>query len=264
MASPQPERTASYYNQQPAGVVRSRSRGSSVSSFGRRSSAAASRASSVPAATAAEAETQLGQMAQALALIRGTSIRDGPPPYGGAAFALLRRGTYLIKYGRTGQPHERWFAVRMPYEKGTGRYEPYLTWALHADSAAYNERLHLAHLCEVRPGTTGVPNFERHLVDPTRIRGPYVGSQRSIVPTQFAFTLIFQSPMSVRTVDVLALDDQTFRCWMLVAGYLAAVNAAGAAASGANGYDAEMLAPDTPRSAAQNSATASFVEPAAA
>ena len=57
--------------------------------------------------------------------------------------------------------------------------------------------------------------------------------------------MFFQSTTSARSVDVLALDEQTFRCWKMVADFFAQINTAQGVRPP---LDAESLAPDTPRS----------------
>ena len=194
-------------------------------------------------------------VARFLAHIRSIPSDMVPPAsqYVEAAFKLLTRGTYLIKYGRQGFPHERFFAVRMvPDERQyNGRTQPYLVWAVHGDSAVFKEKVHLGHLRGVTKGVAS-EGFTRSLVSPDIIDGPHVGQKKCTLPTTFAFSLIFKSSHAVRTVDLLALDDQTFRCWHLVFSYLAAVNnlddggAGGSTSGGADGVESLAPDPDSP------------------
>eukprot|EP00388_Colpodella_angusta_P047304 GDKK01072328.1.p1 GENE.GDKK01072328.1~~GDKK01072328.1.p1 ORF type:complete len:293 (+),score=-8.16 GDKK01072328.1:165-1043(+) len=194
-------------------------------------------------------DLDVADVAGYLAAMRQTSSQS-VPPQARAAFKLLTRGTYLVKYGRQGSPHERFFALRMIPDEVTGRTHPYLVWATHADSAAFNTRLHLSYLVQALAGTQ-TTNFTRLMTGPKHIEGPHVGDRKSTLPTTYAMTFIFQSAHTRRSVDVLALDDQTFRCWMIVLTYFASIN------SGAGAHEVpeevDTLAPDTPRSQSQAS-----------
>ena len=155
---------------------------------------------------------------------RGLS-RGGPrePAYGNAAFELLQRGTYLVKYGRQGPPHERFVAMRVMPD-AQGRRQQYLVWATHAEAQSIQERLPVSFLVGVTKGPLTL-NFRRHLTGPALLNGPYHGSDRALLPTDFTFSLIFDDGGTIqRTVDLLALDSQTFRCWILVCEYFAAIN----------------------------------------
>ena len=183
------------------------------------------------------------QVASMLARMRGVSPPSAPP-YAADAFVLLNRGTYLIKYPSTGNPHERFVAIRI-IENELGVPHPYFVWALHNESTTVKERIHLSLLNQVERGV-GAEGFARQLMSPTAIRGPYVGSNRAALPTTFAFTLVFRTPTICRLVNLLALDEQTYRCWLLVCDYFAAVNSAPEGAALPEGV--EQMAPDTPRS----------------
>jgi len=214
----------------------------SVSSVGSRRSV-----SSVHTARSLAAETPQGctirEFAGMLARSRGLGSPQAPPAYAAEAFLLLQKGTYLVKYGRGGQPHERWLALRI-MKDDNGRSQPYLMWALHHESATIKDRINLVHLFDVTAGATG-PNFERHFVGPNALRGPHVGAKASTLPTDFALRFHFQSQATNRSIDVLALDDQTCRCWMLVLRYFAAINTS---ANGSAPVDVETLAPESVRS----------------
>jgi hypothetical protein len=189
-----------------------------------------------------DGDEMVTRFAACLAQVRGIERIPEPPAYCGAAMRLLLRGTYLVHYGGR-VPHERYFMLRMLKDE-RGRSQPYFTWSLHQDSSTYTERIHLAHLAGVGRGTSS-PRFQRHHVDPAHLRGPFVGDEPSIVGCKYAFSFVFQSKSANRQVDVLALDDQTFRCWLLVCDYLADVNANAAVDQE---YEAETMAPDTPKS----------------
>ena len=185
----------------------------------------------------------LDQVSDNLLQMRGLSHALPAPDHAREAFALLHRGTYLIKYGRTGKPHERFFALRvMPDE--FQRHHVFLLWALHSDSATISGRIHLSHLVGVARGTDA-RGYQMHLRSAASIVGPYVGSKPSLLPTTYAFSLVFQTANASRSVDLLALDDQTFRCWLLVCDYFAQINTTSGAG---DAVGAEPLPPDSPRS----------------
>lgn len=182
------------------------------------------------------------QCAASLAALR-SSQPHSPPPYADDAFQLIHRGTYLIKYGRSGKPHERFFAIRVMQDDNQ-RPQLYLVWALHAESACISGRLHMTHLKGVARGTAAA-GFQPHLRTSDTLIGPFVGSKPSQLPTKFAFSLVFQSTTASRNVDLLALDEQTYRCWLLVCDYLGQVNQT----QGSAAYvEPEPMLPDTPRS----------------
>jgi hypothetical protein len=186
---------------------------------------------------------------QHLAFARGIDRLPAPPQFCREAFLLLHRGTYLIKYGRTGNPHERYLALRFVRDDRTKRMYPYLVWAIHQEAVSFKERIPMVHLVSAQAGVSGCQGFLRHMIDPTSISGPIVSGKRSVLPTTYAFSWTFQSMSQTRTVECLALDPETFRCWVLVGQYLAGVN------SGAELVEeAETLAPDTPRSTSASAA----------
>jgi hypothetical protein len=189
-------------------------------------------------------KVSLKDAAQMLAAARQLRGAFPSPQYGEEAFQLLYGGTYLVKYGRQGAPHERFLATRVMSDE-QGRNVLYLLWALHGESATINDRLPLSCLVGVERGA-GSENFTRCMVNDRQIRGPRTGSKPSILPTDFAFTLVFQTNVAMRVVTLLALDDQTYRCWLLVCEHLAAVNtAAGAVVP----VDMMALSAESPRSA---------------
>lgn len=179
-----------------------------------------------------------------LAAIRGVSDVGVAPAYCGAAMQLLLRGTYLIHYGRS-VPHERYFMLRL-LANDLGHQQPYLVRSLHADSASYIEKIPLRHL-EAMGGGCSTPRLSRYVIDQNTLRGPFKGDEQCEVSSNYAFSFYFRSKQTRRIVEVLALDDQTYRCWLLVLGYLANVNAGGAD----NDAEVDELAPDTPRSQSQ-------------
>lgn len=183
-----------------------------------------------------------------LAEICGSSSFPGIPSYGEEAFCLVNRGTYLIKYGNAG-PHERFVAVRLFQDEKTRTVGPYFSWQNHAEAVAVKEKFHLAHLASVSSGTHS-QNFRKYLLSNNTIQGPHVGDKKRELPTTFAFTLLFQSQTHARSVDLLALDDQTYRCWMIVMEYIIAVNSAQGSRRGQS--DIESLAGESvaPSSAA--------------
>ena len=185
---------------------------------------------------------------QYLAFARGIATMPAPPQFCREAFLLLQRGTYLVKYGRTGNPHERYLALRLVRDDRTKRVFPYLVWALHQDAVSFKERIPLVHLMHAQAGVSGCHGFQRHMIDQTSISGPIVSGKRSVLPTTYAFSWTFESISQTRTVECLALDQETFRCWMLVGQYFAAVNSGSALVE-----EAETLAPDTPRSTVSGS-----------
>ena len=142
------------------------------------------------------------------------------PAYCGAAMRLLMRGTYLIHYGY--EPHERYFMLRM-LKDPVGRLHPYLVWSLHSESASLVDKIHLAHLVGVGRGTSS-GRFPKFTIDARRLVGPFVGDEASKVSNKYAFSFVFESEHARRRVDVLALDDQTYRCWLLVCDYLSDIN----------------------------------------
>lgn len=186
-----------------------------------------------------------------VAAARHLSNIPTPPPLAKEAFQLLHRGTYLIKYPSSGSPHERYFTVRIMPSEFRRDLQPYLCWSIHADSQNIKDRLHLAHLIGVST-TDQSENFLRHRIEPGVIRGPYVGGSRQTLPSTYAISLLFQSSSAVRTVDILALDDQTFRCWLLVLRYFAAINTTQDAGSVAP--EVETVPPESPRSVSAHSA----------
>ena len=188
-----------------------------------------------------DGDQMVERFTSALARIRGIEKVPSPPAYVGAAMRLLLRGTYLIHYNIV--PHERYFMLRM-INDDSGRPQPYFVWAVHAEAASYKERIHLAHLAGIGRGTSS-QRFRKFQIDGTHLRGPFVGDEHSVVGSKYAFSFVFQSRESRRQVDVLALDDQTFRCWLLVCDYFTDVNSNAAADQE---YEAETMAPDTPRS----------------
>jgi hypothetical protein len=188
----------------------------------------------------------INDFAQLICERRGLRKAPPPPAYASEAFLLCTAGTYLVKYGRTGQPHERWVALRvMPDEMN--RWQPFLVWALHKDSATIKDRINVVHLLDVVQGATG-PNFARHLIGPETLRGPHVGSHPSRLPTDFAMSFIFQSQSTGRSVDLLPLDEQTGRCWLLVMQYFASINLM---SNGVAPVDVETLAPESVRSSSR-------------
>lgn len=198
----------------------------SVRSVSSRASSARFSEAPAPNAPGSDPSLQLVEVAKFVAGLRRLSTFPEPPAYAAEAFRLLNRGTYLVKYGRSGAPHERWMSLRMMHDDA-GRPQAYLVWALHNESQSISERLPLVHLLEVLPGAQ-TPGFQRHLVAQGQLKGPHVGSKTSILPTDFAFSMAFRSQQSSRTIDVLALDDQTCRCWLLVMSYFAELNTGGA------------------------------------
>lgn len=185
-------------------------------------------------------------------------LMPAKPPQASEAFLVATRGTYLIKYNKNSQPHERFFALRMVPDEATGRTHPYLVWALHDKSAGFKARVHLSYLMQAA-ATTQSQNFQRMLTvadgprAPPRLVGPFAGAARCTVPTDFAMSFVFQSANTYRTVDAVALDEQTFRCWMIVMSYFAAINNnEGGAPVSAD--DVGVLALDTPRSQSAASA----------
>ena len=173
-----------------------------------------------------------------LASIRGSKAPD-PPAFAEEAFRVLNRGTYLIKYGDRG-PHERFVSIRLVHDDNGGILGPYLCWQLHAESASVSERLHLGHLEAVFEGTTSF-GFRRHLRADGSLQGPHVGQHRSNLPIDGAFSLVFRSRSVARSVDLLALDEQTRRCWLLVAGYVVNANAGSMLATA----DLESISPSS-------------------
>jgi hypothetical protein len=183
-------------------------------------------------------------MAEHIAFARRVTYIPQPPPHCQDAFRLLFRGTYLIKYGRQGPPHERFVAMRLVESERSRQPEPFLVWATHAEAASFKERIHLALLVEVVPGLQSPNNkFLRHLISNQTIAGPSLGGKKSILPTLLAFTLVFAGGDQRRTLDCLCLDEQTYHCWLMVCQYFASVNKGGQAP-----IDVETMAPDTPRS----------------
>jgi hypothetical protein len=194
---------------------------------------------------------ELSTVAQQLAFARGLDKIPSPPQFCREAFLLLHRGTYLIKYGRTGNPHERFLALRFVRDDRTKRMYPYLVWAVHQEAVSFKERIPLVHLVSASAGVAGCAGFRRYMVDQTSITGPFVNGKRSVLPCTYAFSWTFQSASQSRVVECLALDPETFQCWVLVGQYLASLN------SGAELVEeAETLAPDTPRSTSASVATA--------
>lgn len=185
-------------------------------------------------------------MAERIAFTRRVSNVPQPPPQCQDAFRLLFRGTYLIKYGRQGPPHERFLAMRLVENELTRRPEPFLVWATHEGAASFKERIHLALLIDVVPGLQSPGNkFARHLVTNTTIAGPSLGGKKCVLPTNFVFSLVFSGGDRRRTLDCLCLDEQTYHCWLMVCQYFAAINNGG----GQLASDmVEQMAPDTPRS----------------
>lgn len=185
-------------------------------------------------------------MAERIAFARRIPRIPQPPPQCQDAFRLLFRGTYLIKYGRQGPPHERFLAMRLVENELTHRPEPFLVWATHAEAASFKERLHLALLTDVVPGLQSPGNkFLRHLVTNQTIAGPSLGGKKSVLPTNFVFSLVFSGGDRRRTLDCLCLDEQTYHCWLMVCQYFASINNGG----GQLAMDTvEPLEPDTPRS----------------
>lgn len=184
-------------------------------------------------------------VAERIAFARRITSVPKPPPHCQDAFRLLFRGTYLIKYGRQGPPHERFLAVRLVETEITRQPEPFLVWATHSEAASFKERIHLALLVDVVPGLQSPGNkFIRHLVSNQTIAGPSLGGKKSVLPTTFVFSLVFAGGDRRRTLDCLCLDEQTYHCWLMVCQYFASINNGGGQLAG----DVETMAPDTPRS----------------
>jgi hypothetical protein len=185
-------------------------------------------------------------MAERIAFARRISRIPQPPPQCQDAFRLLFRGTYLIKYGRQGPPHERFLAMRLVENELTRRPEPFLVWATHSEAASFKERIHLALLVDVVPGLQSPGNkFARHLITNQTIAGPSLGGKKSVLPTSFVFSMIFSGGDRRRTLDCLCLDEQTYHCWLMVCQYFASINNGG----GQLAPDTvEAMEPDTPRS----------------
>lgn len=183
------------------------------------------------------------RMAELIAFSRRSTVIPEIPSMCQEAFRLLHRGTYLIKYGRQGVPHERFVAMRIVEDEARHVPQPYLVWSVHAEAASFKERLHLSFLTDVLIGTQSF-GFQRHMQGPNVIAGPTVRGKRCAVPATYAFSLVFQSNTQKRSVDLLALDDQTYHAWLLVCQYFADINRGHAGET----VDADTLAPDTPRS----------------
>eukprot|EP00758_Cryptobia_borreli_P006380 Tbor_TRINITY_DN5139_c5_g1::TRINITY_DN5139_c5_g1_i1::g.25727::m.25727 len=193
-------------------------------------------------------------VANFLALARGLKSTPSPPEYCEDAMRLLVRGTHLVKYGREGNPHERFLAIRMitpdagPGAQIRGKH-PYLVWGAHGGSAVFKERIHLSHLMKVSTGVDCSENFMKRMISKDTIEGPYLGQQKQPLQATYVFSLRFQSPTSGRTVDLLALDEQTYRCWLLVCHYFACINSDVSAIGHAIPSNTEAIKSESQRSA---------------
>jgi hypothetical protein len=176
----------------------------------------------------AEALSDLQGFTAVIARSRGvTDVAWPPPPAVVMSFAaVVRRGSYLIKYSRVDAPHERFLTVllaQQPFRGGSSANptQALLACSLHANSTSPDATHNLAMLTGVMRGTSEPP-FMRFVdkCDPNWIAGPIVkGSSRAMLPSRLAFAAVFGQA----SVCLLAASEAIYDGWVTVLEYFAAI-----------------------------------------
>ena len=135
-------------------------------------------------------------------------------------------GAYFVKFPERGNPHQRFFRLHAVNNEIYGR-QPYMEYTTHAEAISVKGRVHLAHLAGINAGTGHA--FSRFLTDGPDgkevLKGPiYEMNQRTLLESDFAFTVVFVSTQKRDLFSLLTLDQETFHCWVLVLRFLASIN----------------------------------------
>ncbi|KAJ9473771.1 Metacaspase-1 [Diplonema papillatum] len=138
------------------------------------------------------------------------------------AINWMRKGVYLVKYGREGEPSERFFFIKMLTDSYTGKLFPTLCYASNEKSSSWKSLEPLVELVGVQRGVAS-PGFQAHKVPhggDDWIRGMRIGNKRRLVGTKGCFTLTFRTRSQrngeavYRGVDLMTMREDIFHAWV--------------------------------------------------